>query len=105
KSSKSLTQASILVAEDNVINQVLVNRFLKKWGVRNVILASDGQEALEKFESNDVDLVLLDVEMPIKDGFYVADKIRKSSDPVKANLPIIIFSASTLDEVQEAMDE
>lgn len=102
--TKSFESACILVAEDNVINQILVKRFLNKWGVKDIILASDGEEALEKFEMHDVDLVLLDVEMPIRDGFYVADKIRNNSNSSKANLPIIVFSASTLDEVKISME-
>ncbi|SFN82330.1 PAS domain S-box-containing protein [Algoriphagus ornithinivorans] len=102
---KSLMGASILVAEDNMVNQILIQKFLKKWNTGNVVVASDGQEALEFFEKEHFDLILLDLQMPIYDGFTVAKKIRSMADPVKSKVPMLALTATSLHEVKEQLME
>jgi PAS domain S-box-containing protein len=100
---RTLEKASILVAEDNVVNQILIRKFLKKWNAGHLVITSDGREALEQFDSGDFDLVLLDLQMPELDGFAVAHAIRNNTDPKKRNTPILALTAASLNEVKEEM--
>ncbi|MFC3415031.1 PAS domain S-box protein [Algoriphagus hitonicola] len=102
---KSLQQASILVAEDNTVNQILIRKFLKKWNAGNLVFAADGQEAMEMFEKGDFDLILVDLQMPIMDGFTAARKMRNHADPKKSRLPILALTASSFHEVKDALEE
>lgn len=102
---KSLQKASILVAEDNLVNQILIKKFLKKWHVGNLVIASDGQAAIDEFEQGEFDIVLLDIQMPVIDGFEVAKWIRASKDLQKREVPILLLSASSYLEIREEMEE
>ena len=102
-SQRSLENASILVAEDNIVNQILIRKFLTKWNAGRLVIASDGLEALEKFNSGRFDLVLLDLQMPELDGFAVARAIRAQADPEKRNVPILALTAASLNEVKEEL--
>jgi len=78
----------ILIADDEARMRKLVADFLKKDGC-TVIEAADGQEALDLFHNTgDVDLIILDVMMPVYDGWTVCREIRKSSQ-----VPIIMLTA------------
>lgn len=103
--AKSLQEASILVAEDNVVNQFLIRKFLTKWNTGNLVIASDGQEALDQFNSSFFNIVLLDLQMPKQDGFSVAKAIRSHTDPDKRDVPIFALTASSLHEVKDEMEE
>ena len=59
-------------------------------------MAQDGQQALEAVCQQDFDVVLMDVQMPIMDGFQATQAIRKLADPKKARLPIIAMTAHAL---------
>lgn len=85
----------ILVADDDERILRLIKDFLVHHGYE-VELATDGEQALEVFKNNAFDLVILDVMMPIYDGWIVCKEIRKLSD-----VPIIILTAkdSDLDEL------
>lgn len=102
-SQRSLENASILVAEDNTVNQILIRKFLTKWNAGKLVIASDGQEALDQFNQGQFDIVLLDLQMPGLDGFTVAKEIRKNSSPGKQNVPILALTAASLNEVREEM--
>ena len=102
---KSLEKASILVAEDNAINQILIKKFLTKWNVGKLTVTSDGQEALDEFEKENYSLVLLDIQMPVLDGFSVARSIRENPDSTKRNIPILVLTASSLQEIKGEMEE
>ncbi len=93
----------ILVADDAPDNVTLLQRYLKAEGYDQII-AQDGQEALEKVRSEFPDLVMLDVNMPIKDGFNVLQEIRK--DPALAHIPVIILTAARLEpaDVQSGLN-
>ena len=98
----SLTGASILVVEDNLINQKIVSRFLTKWGME-VQLAHHGREGVEAVASGDFALILMDLQMPEMDGYEAAAHIRAMSPP-KCHTPIIALTASAmLDVVDEVM--
>jgi len=80
----------ILIAEDNEINRELLRELLEIRGY-SVVDASDGQEALNVIEQTHPDLLLLDIGMPVLDGFAVIRKIRQNS--LLANLPVVAVTA------------
>jgi PAS domain S-box-containing protein len=102
---KSLSSAVILVAEDNLVNQVMIRKFLDKWGVKQVVIASDGIEALSALETQYFNLVLLDLQMPAMDGFEVARNIRNMKSTAHRSVPIIALTASSLLDVKEQLDD
>jgi signal transduction histidine kinase/CheY-like chemotaxis protein len=88
----------ILVAEDNVVNQRLALRMLEKWG-HQVIVASNGREAvavLTKPEPHDIELVLMDVQMPEMSGFEATAAIRAEERHTGRHVPIIAMTAHCL---------
>lgn len=83
----------ILLVEDNKINQLVVAKMLRKLGIE-VITANDGVLALEEFEQQYFDLVLMDIQMPNMDGYRTTAEIRKHPDPRRKDIPIIALTAS-----------
>jgi PAS domain S-box-containing protein len=81
----------ILIADDQPENCLLLARYLENEGYQHVD-AKDGLEALEKLRSEMPDLVLLDVNMPNKDGFAVLEEMR--ADPALGHIPVIILTAA-----------
>jgi PAS domain S-box-containing protein len=100
---RSLEKAFILVAEDNAVNQILIRKFLVKWNVGHLVITSDGQEALDQFDAGDFGLVLLDLQMPVLDGFGVARAIRNHPDKAKRRVPLLALTAASMNEVREEM--
>ncbi len=88
---------TILIADDQPDNLMLLSRYLETEGY-SYIKARDGLETLEKVRNHMPDLVLLDINMPHKDGFAVLEEIR--SDPVTEHIPVIILTAARLDPVE-----
>ncbi len=80
----------ILVAEDNAVNRELLRELLELRGY-TVLEACDGQEALETIEQTHPELLLLDIGMPVLDGFAVVRKIREN--PRLAQLPVVAVTA------------
>ena len=85
----------VLLAEDTPANQKLVTYILGKRG-HSVEVVQNGQQALEAVGRQDFDVVLMDVQMPVMDGFQATQAIRKLADPKKARLPIIAMTAHAL---------
>jgi len=81
-----LSGLSILLAEDNITNQMVVTQMLDAMGAHFEI-ASDGVEALEKFETHDFDVLLLDIEMPRMSGLDVIRSVRSRTDKKRGCLP------------------
>ena len=93
----------ILIADDQPDNLRLLSRYLENEGY-DYMQAKDGEETLEKVRSNLPDLVLLDVNMPKKDGFQVLEEIR--ADSATKHIPVIILTAARLDasEIQSGLN-
>ncbi len=92
--SGSNRKLDILLVEDNIINQKLAVALLEQNGHR-VTLANDGSEAVKCFIGHDFDLVLMDIQMPVMDGFEATLRIREyeSSQPTSNETPIIALTA------------
>ena len=88
------------MAEDTPANQKLVARMLGKRG-HTVEVAEDGAQAVERLRQSDYDLVLMDVQMPVMDGFQATTAIRSLKDPHKSSLPIIAMTAHAMKGDQE----
>jgi signal transduction histidine kinase/CheY-like chemotaxis protein len=82
----------ILVAEDNEINQSLIKHLCKSWGL-DYDLAKNGKEALEKLKDKKYSLILMDIQMPVMDGYTATLEIREM---LELNTPIIAMTAHAL---------
>jgi len=94
-SEVKLENANVLLVEDNLINQKIVLLSLKKL-VKNIDVAVNGKEALDKFGTSKYDLVLMDVQMPIMNGYTAAKKIREIEASSNSHTPIIAITANAL---------
>ena len=81
---------TILLAEDNAVNRELLREILETRGY-TVLEACDGQQALQMIEQAPPDIVLMDIGMPILDGFATLSKIRQN--PRLASLPVVAVTA------------
>jgi len=96
---------NVLVADDNQINRMLIDKVLKKWGI-NADFAINGKQAIEKIDLNrNYDLVLMDIHMPEMDGLEAAKHIRSNPDTYYQQLPIIALTASMLSNQMGMIDD
>ena len=87
----------ILVVEDNLINQKITTQCLKKLGAANIEVAHNGADAVEKFESGSYDIILMDVQMPVMDGYRATRLIREYENMHgMPRTPIIALTAGAL---------
>jgi signal transduction histidine kinase/ActR/RegA family two-component response regulator len=95
--SKGEEEGTILIAEDDNINFLLFQKIMKSKNYK-IIRAENGQEAVDIcFNNPNIDLVLMDIKMPIMDGFEAFEKI----SPIRPNLPIIAQTAFSSNEDKE----
>lgn len=93
-----MSHASILIVEDNEINQKLIMRQLQHLGMAGAAIVGNGVEALAWLERHSCDLVLADCHMPLMDGYSMARQIRAREAQTGApRLPIIAYSAGVTD--------
>lgn len=94
KSNDPFKNKQILLAEDNAFNANIARRFITGWG-GNLDIVVDGRQALDFVSRKKYDLILMDVQMPVLDGFACTRKIRKHFKDV----PIIAITASPKNEI------
>jgi PAS domain S-box-containing protein len=92
----------VLVAEDNTLNALLLQKLFKKWQV-SFKIAKNGEELLSLYNEDNYDLILMDLQMPVKDGYETTREIRKMSDSRKSMVPIIALTAFMKSEVQDRL--
>ncbi|MEI6765707.1 MAG: response regulator [Bacteroidota bacterium] len=94
----------VLVVDDVYLNQVLLGKFLEKHGMMPQF-AHNGREALDKLKAEEFDLILMDLQMPVMDGYESIERIRHDFAPPLCNIPIIGISASVFnEEFQRCLD-
>jgi len=98
ESLEQLFGARVLLVEDNIINQEVAQEILQQAGL-TVTVAVNGQEAVSMVMSNTYDVVLMDIQMPVMDGYDATRQIRKN--PTAAELPIIAMTANVLQAERE----
>lgn len=93
--------ARVLVVEDNTVNQKVAQGLLKKFGLQ-VDLAANGEEAIKSLETLPFDLVFMDCQMPVMDGYEATKQIRQiSSKVLNRKIPIVAMTANSMQGDQE----
>jgi CheY-like chemotaxis protein/anti-sigma regulatory factor (Ser/Thr protein kinase) len=94
--NKLLSGITVLLVEDNPINILVAQKFLERWGAK-IVTASNGLEALNIVDPEKHDLVLIDLHMPVMDGYEASRKMRERG----IDLPIIALTANLPSEVED----
>ncbi|MBL3658490.1 response regulator [Fulvivirga sediminis] len=97
-SNESLKGVSILLVEDNIVNQMVATKFLDMWEIQ-VDTAENGLEALSKVSEGTYDLILMDLQMPEMDGYTASREIRAMGGDFN-KIPIIALTASALSDIR-----
>ncbi|QJD79434.1 PAS domain-containing hybrid sensor histidine kinase/response regulator [Spirosoma rhododendri] len=89
-----LTDCRLLVAEDNIMNQKYISSLLDKWAI-SFVIASDGKRAVEMAQQQHFDLILMDIQMPVMDGYEATITIRNTQN-INQQTPIVALTASAM---------
>ena len=100
KTLPDLSGMRILLVDDSAVNRRITRSFLERWQVV-VHEASDGSEALDRFSSNEYDLLLLDLHMPVMDGYEAITRIRK----IDSQVPALAFTAALMKDIEHRLLE
>jgi PAS domain S-box-containing protein len=95
----SLKNVNVLLVEDNKINQMVARKFLDEWKC-NTFIAENGQIAIQMLKEAPYDVVLMDLQMPVMDGYQATKEIRNMPDSRLSKIPVIALSASALGEIE-----
>ena len=104
---KNLAGKRILVAEDNALNREIIGELLTDLGVE-VDLAENGALAVEKIKeapAGTYQLIFMDIQMPVLDGYGATRQIRSLEDPLKSGIPIVALSANMFSEDREEAEK
>ena len=97
---RNLHSKRILLVEDNPSNVLVARKFLERWNAQ-LTVAGNGELALEILRNDMFDLILMDLQMPIMDGYQATLLIRTQENLAKRNIPIIALTASAMLEIQD----
>lgn len=101
---QDLHDTRILLVEDNKMNQLVICKFLQKWGVQ-IEIAENGIEAINKLKQAQYEVILMDLQMPQMDGYKAAQYIRTHMDGPARTVPIVALTASALLDVKRKVLE
>lgn len=90
---QNLKDIRVLVAEDNLVNTMVIKKFLAKWQA-DFEIVENGQIAFWTAKQEKYDLILMDLQMPVMNGFEASKLIRESDDSLNRNTPIYALTAS-----------
>lgn len=97
---------SILVVEDNAMNQLVIKMITKKWKNTLINFANNGEEGIQKLKENHFDIILMDLQMPIMDGYEATILIRKgAAGENKKTIPIIALTADVMESTKSRVIE
>ena len=96
----------ILVVEDNAINQMVIKMITKKWLNTSVSYANNGQEGLDLLQQQHFDIVLMDLQMPVMDGYEATIAIRNGkAGETNTHIPIIAVTADVMETTKLRVKE
>ena len=96
----------ILVVEDNAINQIVIKMIASKWKNVTVIYVNNGLEGVEAVKEQNFDLILMDLQMPIMDGYEAATAIRNGeAGESNKNIPIIAVTADVMESTKQKIKD
>lgn len=96
-----LPQVNILIVEDNKINQLVIKQMLNTWKNTSSSIAENGEEAIQALKSERYDLILMDLQMPVMDGYEASQLIRAGEAGKEySNIPIIAVTADTTEQTK-----
>ncbi len=95
----SLEGCAVLIVEDTQVNVLVARKFLEKWGMV-IESAENGAVALEHLKKQKYDIILMDLQMPVMDGYQATEAIRQMGD----NTPIIALTAAAVTEIIEKIE-
>jgi PAS domain S-box-containing protein len=98
-SPTKITEVKLLMVEDNDVNALVLGKIIKKWGIQ-YNRVNNGKLAVEAMKEGDYDCVLMDIQMPVMNGFEATEKIKEFS-----NIPILALSAADKVEVMDKIDK
>lgn len=90
----------ILIVEDNLVSQRVTQRLVRKLGYESKVVGN-GQEAVDAFKNEKFDLILMDCQMPVMDGYAASREIRKIESQQGGHIPILAVTAHTLEGNRE----
>ncbi len=100
---KDLSHKNVLLVDDSSVNRIAVKAMLRQLGIGSVVEAANGVDALAILAKTPIDLLLLDIQMPVLDGLEVAKQLRKGNS-INKSIPIIAMSGeSDRTVIQEAI--
>jgi len=100
-STADISGLNILIAEDNIVNIMVLKKILEQWDC-DYSIAKNGLEALEMVKAGRFDIVLMDIHMPVMDGFESARHIREIPDIRLSKIKIIALTASSDVDIQQS---
>jgi len=100
KQQSSIENIQILVVEDNDINRLVINKVMKDWNF-TIHNAVNGEDAINKIKEQDFDVVLMDIEMPVMNGYECIREIRTNLPDNKKNTPVLAMTAHANKEEKE----
>lgn len=105
ENDKNLSGVRLLVAEDNKVNQFVAKQILSKWNA-TIDLADNGQHAVDLFHQKEYDVILMDLQMPVMDGFEATRLIRQAiAEAQRKATPIVALTADIMPDTRQRVRE
>lgn len=99
--SVALQHAKILLVEDVDVNRMVITQFLENWRGITIDEVINGKEAVQSVQQKEYDIILMDVRMPVMDGYEAAKQIRNLPAEKYKHIPIIAITADTIQDMQK----
>lgn len=96
----NMKKRKILIVDDNITSKIFFSGIINCMG-NEYIYVENGEKALEVLNNNDIDMIFMDIEMPVMNGFETTNHIRNKTDSSKSNIPIIALTIHNSVEYME----